>query len=42
MTMFGSERTKKKGRREWVKNAIIVFLALMLVLTFFSLSLIHI
>ncbi len=36
MTMFGSERTKKKGRREWVKNAIIVFLALMLVLTFFS------
>ena len=36
MTMFGSERTKKKGNREWVKNAVIVFLALMLVLTFFS------
>lgn len=26
----------KKGKREWVKNALIVFLALMLVLTFFS------
>ena len=36
MTMFGTERTKKKGNREWVKNAVIVFLALMLVLTFFS------
>lgn len=36
MTMFGSERTRKKGKREWVKNAVIVFLALMLVLTFFS------
>lgn len=36
MTMFGNERTKKKGKREWVKNAVIVFLALLLVLTFFS------
>lgn len=27
---------EKKGKREWVKNALIVFLALMLVLTFFS------
>jgi multidrug efflux pump subunit AcrA (membrane-fusion protein) len=26
----------KKGRREWVKNAIIIFLAVLLVLTFFS------
>ena len=31
------ETTKaKKGRREWVKNAIIIFLAVLLVLTFFS------
>lgn len=29
-------RKQKKGSREWVKNAVIVFLALMLVLTFFS------
>lgn len=27
---------KEKGRREWVKNAALVFLAVMLVLTFFS------
>ncbi len=27
---------RKKGRREWVKNALIIFLAVMLVLTFFS------
>ena len=25
-----------KGKRDWVKNAIIIFLAVMLVLTFFS------
>ncbi len=29
-------RRKKRGRRDWVKNAIIIFLAVLLVLTFFS------
>ena len=29
-------RKKKRGRRDWVKNAIIIFLAVLLVLTFFS------
>ena len=29
-------RRKKRGRRNWVKNAIIIFLAVLLVLTFFS------
>ena len=27
---------KKHGRRDWVKNAIIIFLSVLLVLTFFS------
>ncbi len=30
------ENEKKRGRRDWVKNAVILFLALMLVLMFFS------
>ena len=29
-------RKKKRGKRDWVKNAIIIFLAVLLVLTFFS------
>lgn len=29
-------RRKKRGKRDWVKNAIIIFLAVLLVLTFFS------
>ena len=29
-------RRKKRGRRDWVKNVIIIFLAVLLVLTFFS------
>lgn len=29
-------RRKKRGKRDWVKNAIIIFLAVLLILTFFS------
>lgn len=31
-----SNGKKKRGKRDWVKNAIIIFLAILLVLTFFS------
>lgn len=34
--MTEGRRRKKRGRRDWVKNAIIAFLAVLLVLTFFS------
>lgn len=34
--MMEGRRRKKRGRRDWVKNAIIAFLAVLLVLTFFS------
>ena len=34
--MTEGRRKKKRGRRDWVKNAIIAFLAVLLVLTFFS------
>lgn len=35
LSMEGRRR-KKRGKRDWVKNAIIIFLAVLLVLTFFS------
>ena len=33
---LSTEVKEKKGRRDWVKNAVIIFLAVMLALTFFS------
>lgn len=37
----GSVMKRIKGKRDWVKNAIIIFLAVMLVLTFFSNSIMN-
>ena len=33
---YYAEKKRRKGKREWVKNAIIIFLVILLILTFFS------